>query len=275
MADNEEPVVKTEIDGQKLTITLNRPSRLNAINRQLSHQLADAIRLYEENDDLRVAILTGAGDRAFCVGGDLKGHAENATNSTYTDGQQWPAVRYGRLPGYDDLEHCEKPLISAIDGWCLAGGFEYSLCTDIRIATAKSMFGLPEPRRAMLGGPGLHILSRAVPLGEALLLHLTGGHMNAERAYQIGLIQGLAADRADLFAQVNAVADEIIKCSPYAVRSIKTIVKIGRNLPAEYSWRLADPYQEVAARTRDAHEGPRAFVEKRDPVWSKGRESGL
>jgi enoyl-CoA hydratase/carnithine racemase len=268
-------LVQTEKRGQKFYITLNRPESLNALTRPLLAELGEAVREYEEDDTLRVAILSGAGDRAFSVGGDLKGHTKNAADKTYEDGQSWPAVRFGRMVGYQDLEYCEKPVIAAIDGWCLAGGFELSLCADIRVATSRSKFGLPEPRRAMLGGPGLHILSRSIPLGEALLIQLTGGHMAAERAYQIGLVQALADDKADLTQRVDSIADEIIKCSPYAVRSIKTIVKIGRNLPSEYSWRIADPYQEIAARSHDALEGPKAFVEKRDPVWYVGREMGL
>jgi enoyl-CoA hydratase/carnithine racemase len=171
------------------------------------------------------------------------------------------------MPGFDALERCRKPVIAAIDGYCIAGGFELALCCDIRVATRQSSFGLPEPRRSMLAGPGLHHLSRMIPLGEALRLQLTGGRIGAERAWQIGLVQELAADRAELFAKAEALADEILACAPLAVQAIKQIVKRGRNLPVEYSWLLAEPYQERISRSADAVEGPRAFAEKRAPDW--------
>jgi enoyl-CoA hydratase/carnithine racemase len=162
---------------------------------------------------------------------------------------------------------CRKPIIAAIDGHCVAAGLELSLYCDIRVATRQSSFGLPEPRRSLLAGPGLHTLSRVIPLGEALRMQLTGRPMAATRAYQIGLVQELAEDREELFRAADAIADEILECAPLAVQTIKHLVMTGRNLPIEYSWVLAEPYQEKVARSEDALEGPRAFAEKRQPVW--------
>ena len=139
---------------------------------------------------------------------------------------------------------------------------------DIRIATEQSRLGLPEPRRSLLAGPGLHNLSRMIPLGEALLIQLTGGHMPAARAYEVGLIQRLLPDREALMAEADAIADEILLCAPLAVQAIKRVVTVGREVPVEYSEHFARPIQEAIDQTEDRLEGPKAFAEKRAPVWT-------
>jgi enoyl-CoA hydratase/carnithine racemase len=173
----------------------------------------------------------------------------------------------GAVPGFDELRTCRKPVIAAVDGWCLAGGFELAMYSDVRLATRASRFGLPEPRRGLLPGPGLHDLPRMVPLGEALRLLLSGGHIPAERAYDIGLVQGLADDRDDLLAQARSLADEIAACAPLSVEAVKHIVRTGRDLPIERAWQIGEPHAERLAATADAREGVRAFAEKRPPVW--------
>ena len=153
----------------------------------------------------------------------------------------------GRIPAFDALRDCRKPLIAAIDGYCVAAGFEISLLCDIRVATMQSQFGLPEPRRSLLAGPGLHYLSRIVPLGEAMLMQLTGSFISAERAHQIGLVQRLAPDRKVLMDEANAIADDILLGAPLAVQAIKRVVRIARNLPPEYSEHFAGPIEEVVS----------------------------
>jgi enoyl-CoA hydratase/carnithine racemase len=167
----------------------------------------------------------------------------------------------------DAVATCGKPVIAAIDGYCLAGGLELALRCDIRIATEKSTFGLPEPRRSLLAGYGLHNLSRMIPLGEALQIQLTGSPISSQRAYDIGLIQRRVADRAALIKEADAVADDICLCAPLAVRAIKSIVKTGRNLPVEYSWKFSEPIHTIINGTEDRLEGPKAFAEKRKPNW--------
>ena len=176
----------------------------------------------------------------------------------------------GGIPAFDALRDCRKPLIAAIDGYCVAAGFEISLLCDIRVATVQSQFGLPEPRRGLLAGTGLHYLSRIVPLGEAMLMQLTGSFISAERAHQIGLVQRLAPDRKALMDEANAIADDILLGAPLAVQAIKRVVRIARNLPPEYSEHFAAPIEEVVYASEDRLEGPRAFAEKRAPEW-KGR----
>jgi enoyl-CoA hydratase/carnithine racemase len=258
----DQPVVRYEVSDRIATITLDRPKAMNALNAEVMQGIVAAVAALEDDDDVLVGIVIGEGGRAFSAGADLKEMA-----SSNADG---PTVRRDPRQGlraFDALDGCSKPLIAAIDGYCLAGGFELSLMCDIRIATRASVFGLPEPRRSLLAGPGLVNLSRMIPLGEAMRIQLTGGHVPAERAYQIGLIQGLADDRDDLLVQTRAMADEVLACAPLAVQAIKQVVKVGRNLPVEYSWKYSYPLQEQIARTDDYLEGPRAFAEKRDPTW--------
>jgi enoyl-CoA hydratase/carnithine racemase len=252
------------------TILLNRPEVLNALSPELSQAITDAIREFERDSSLRVAIIGGEGGRAFSSGGDLKRMAEIAAQQPEGERQGFPIPRLGSMHPIDDIANCTKPVIAAIDGYCLAGGFEIALTCDIRIATTASTFGLPEARRGMLSGPGLHNLSRMIPLGEALRLHLTGGTITAARAHQIGLVQEVVDERRQLFDAAAAMAHEIALCAPDAVRALKHIVRRGREVPVEYSWIMAEPYQEQLARTAGI-DGTRAFAEKRLPAW--GAES--
>lgn len=256
-----------EVTGATCTLTLNRPQAMNALDMELRRALGAALLAYQADPSLRVAILTGAGGRAFSAGDDLEEMAAQAAAGAGAGAPAFEVGRLGEVPGFDELRTCRKPVIAAVDGWCLAGGFELAMYSDVRLATRASRFGLPEPRRGLLPGPGLHDLPRMVPLGEALRLLLSGGHMTAERAFDIGLIQGLADDRADLLAQAHALADEIAACAPLSVEAIKHIVHIGRDLPIERAWQIGEPHAERLAATADAHEGVRAFAEKRPPVW--------
>jgi enoyl-CoA hydratase/carnithine racemase len=261
-----ENVVLYEVGDERCVITLNRPEVLNAINRQLDDELDAAIKAFTADDHVRVAIIVGAGGRAFSAGADLKEMADRAVTGEHEGGGAFPVPQVGRT---HDIRMCTKPVIAAIDGHCLAAGLELALGCDIRVATRQSSFGLPEPRRSLIAGPGLHHLSRMIPLGEALRLQLTGGQIDAERAYQIGLIQEITGDRTEMMARAHALADEVVACAPMAVEAIKHIVTVGRNLPVEYSWALAQPFQERLAASEDAHEGPRAFAEKRAPQWKR------
>ncbi|HEY8548226.1 MAG TPA: enoyl-CoA hydratase-related protein [Acidimicrobiales bacterium] len=251
-----------DVVGSTCTFTLNRPEVMNALDMALRRRLGAAVREFEADPALRVGILTGAGGRAFSAGDDLKEMAAVAA-----PGQAFEIGRLGQVPGFDEVRTCRKPLIAAVDGWCLAGGFELALYCDLRLATRSSRFGLPEPRRGVLPGPGLHDLPRLVPRGEAMRVLLTGGHLTAERAHEIGLVQELADDADDLRAQAHALADEIARCAPLSVEAIKRIVHDTADLPIERAWALAEPHAVRLAATEDALEGPRAFAEKRPPRW--------
>lgn len=251
------PTIIYEKRDQVAYITLNRPEVLNALNQELRDGLREALLDFRDDPDMLVAIMSGAGGRAFSAGMDLKDRAQRDAA-----GERRPGARQSII----DLE-VFKPIIAAIDGFCVAGGLELSLQCDIRIATEQSEFGLPEPRWSLTAGYGLHNLSRMIPLGEALYMQLTGRRITSSRAYQIGLIQEVAADRQALFALAERIADEVKLCAPLAVRAIKQIVYQGRNLPVEYSQKLGAPLSAQVHATEDAVEGPRAFAEKRRPVW--------
>jgi enoyl-CoA hydratase/carnithine racemase len=184
------------------------------------------------------------------------------------DGLAFAVPTLGGVPGFDEVRECRKPIIAAVDGWCLAGGFELALSCDIRVATRAAVFGLPEARRGMLPGPGLHELPRLMPYGEALALLLTGSTLGAPRAVAVGLVQRLAEDRDELFRIADDLAGEIVACAPLAVEATKQIVRSTRGLPVADAWTAAEPAVRRVAASDDAREGPRAFVEKRAPRWT-------
>lgn len=251
--------VKYENRDRVAWVTLNRPEALNAMNAELRNALGEAIIEATNDDDILVIVLTGEGGRAFSAGADLKEMAQRDASGASTDARQYS--------GGDEVENCHKPVIAAIDGFCLGGGLELTLRCDIRIATEQSRLGLPEPRRSITPPYGIHYLSRMIPLGDALLIHLTGGHVTPQRAYEIGLIQAVLPDRDALFAEAERLASEIKLCAPLAIQAAKQIVRKGRNLPVDESRKLAESLMQRVDDSEDRLEGPRAFAEKRAPVW--------
>ncbi|MDP6550376.1 MAG: enoyl-CoA hydratase-related protein [Dehalococcoidia bacterium] len=257
MTTNETPVIYEKRD-HTAYITLNRPRALNAISSGLRMALRDILIDFRDDDDLLVAIVTGEGGRAFSAGADLKEQDQTLSRGEIRPVPMWP---------FRDV-NLFKPVIAAIDGYCLGGGLELSLQCDIRIATKASAFGLPEPRNAgSTAGYGLYYLSRAIPIGEALYMQLTGTHIDAERAHRIGLIQSVVPDREALFVEAERIADEVKRCSPLAVQTIKRVITQTRDLPLDTSVKLAEPLRAIVDRTEDRKEAVRAFVEKRPPVW--------
>ena len=243
-------------------ITLNRPESLNAISRELGRGLREALDLFKDDPDLYVAILIGSGGRAFSAGMDLKERAALDAAGDRPESQ----IRRPLVSSYAD-RGVFKPVIAAIDGYCVAGGLEMSLSCDIRVATRQSQFGLPEARWSIFPGHAVHNLSRMIPLGEALNMMLTGTRIDSQRAYDIGLIQHLVEDRDELLKKCDEIAEEIKLCAPLAVQGIKRIVYGGKDVPVEHSVRLGAPIMEHVQSTEDAIEGPKAFSEKRRPVW--------
>jgi len=240
-------------------ITLNRPEVLNAINVEMARRWQEILADFNSNPEVRVGIMRGAGDRAFCAGMDLKERAQR------------DAAGRRRGAGRNDMPvEPEKPLIAAINGYCVAGGLELSLFCDVRIATARSTFGQPEARRSLVPKQAVQRLPRMMALGEALYILLTGESISAQRACEIGLIHKVVRDEQELAAEAQRIAEAVLQCAPLAVQSIKQIVKAGRNIPVEYSFRYGNEVQKIIDATEDRQEGPRAFAEKRAPRW-KGR----
>ncbi len=270
-------VLSYEVRDRKAYIKLNRPKQMNALNHELLSALAEAFQDADAAEDVFAVILSAEGGRAFSAGGDLKDMANRIEAGEDIGGRSgrprramsaYPAVaKAGAMPGFDDVNQCSKPVIAAIDGYCLAGGLEIALYCDIRLATRKSTFAMPEPKRHLLSGPAFVHLSRMIPLGEALRMELLGEPIDAERAYQIGLVQGLYDDRAELEAAADLMADKILENSPLAVQFLKRIVREGRDMTVDHHWKFAEMFAFTLGRTEDALEGPKAFAEKRTPDW--------
>jgi enoyl-CoA hydratase/carnithine racemase len=250
--------LEREVRGGVCYLTFNRPHALNAIDVATKLDLAIAVREFDEDDAQRVLIVTGSDCGAFSTGSDLK------ERGIELDGSPLPKS----VPYCDTIASSTKPVIAAIDGYCVGGGLELALACDVRFATKRSSFGLPEARIGTLGHHGVNVLSRTIPLGESLLIHLTGGRMDAQRAYEIGLIQGLVDDRTALFAKVGEVAADIERCSPTAVKTLKYLVMNGRELPVASADLLSKPYRDQIHYSAEAAEGARAFREKRPANWN-------
>lgn len=255
------PLILSSTDGALHTITLNRPSKLNALSHAMLSALETAVVEFDGNDDLKVMIVTGAGGRAFSVGADLD---ELAATSGRPESPMRPGISGAYLSFVD---RCTKPLIAAIDGYALAGGLELALLCDVRLATRRSKLGLPEARNSLLGGPGLHLLPRLIPAGEAALMQLSGQPMDAYRAYQIGLIQMIAEDPTQMMTEAQRVATQIAACAPLAVRAIKKIARTGRDKPIQEAVVLARRLEARVFSSADYAEAGRAFSERRPPRW--------
>lgn len=250
--------VKYEKKDRVAWITLNRPEALNARNAALNIGVYETFTEASNDDDVLVVVVTGEGGRAFCAGGDLR---ERATAEAGGDLFNRPGTG-----GYPLA--CPKPVIAAIDGWALAGGMQLAAQCDIRIATEKSRFGMPEARRSLTPAGGWDTPERYLPLGEALWILLSGTNtVTAERAYQLGWVQFLVPDREALFEKVEWCVGELKMAAPLAVRALKYVAVRGRFFPPEIAREYGRDLMGAVARSEDRLEGPRAFAEKRLPNW--------
>jgi enoyl-CoA hydratase/carnithine racemase len=254
------PVVLYEKRGRTVVLTLNRPEAMNAINREVREGLRESFLKFRDDDDARTLVLTGAGDKAFSAGADLKEMSVlQRQRRTNPAGATTAAV----------LRNIElwKPVIAAVNGYCLAGGLELALACDIRIASDNASFALTEVTRGVIpGNGGTQILPRVVPLGMALQLMFTGEHISAEEAYRIGLVNRVVA-QSELMAAAMALAQRINESAPIAVRLVKEAALKGIDLPLMDGLRMESLFSMFVHTTDDAKEGPVAFAEKRPPVY--------
>jgi len=249
-----------EKKGQVAVITINRPDRMNAIDPQTSQELYDAWSDYRDDDNLRAAILTGAGERAFSAGMDLVVAAQAGESLRFT------APFGGNTRGIEIW----KPMIAAINGYCLAGGLEMTLACDIRIAAEHAQFGLPEVTRAIIpGAGGTQRLTRMVPRAFAMEILLTGGRFDAQAAYRWGLVTHVVP-LAELMPKAMEIAAAICNCGPLAVKAAKETALRGLSMTLEEGLALEAKFSGDIFRTEDAREGPLAFAQKRKPEY-KGR----
>lgn len=245
------------VDGGIATITLDRPEAHNALTVHMVRRFAEASAAAQADDGVRVVIVTGAGDRTFCAGGDL--------------GELIPRLTAGELdiltpdPTKRFLSDVDKPVVAAVNGLCLAGGLELLLGTDLRVASADAIFGLPEVRWGLVPGGGSHVrLPQQVPWAFAMQLLLTGDHVDARRAYEVGLVNEVVAPGEVLF-RAREIAGGIARNGPLAVRAAKEIAV--RALANEPRFALEYALNARVVASEDAREGPRAFIEKRDPIY--------
>jgi enoyl-CoA hydratase len=248
-------------------ITFNRPESLNAMNRQMTRELVDVCQQVEEDSGIQIAIFTGAGEKAFSAGMDLKERAETSfspierrqqklTNKIYTQARAVAAIT--------------KPTIAAIRGYCVGGGLEFALACDLRVAAEDAKLGLTEVRRGIIpGAGGTQRLTRAVGVTKAMEMCLTGDTVSGLEAKSLGLVNN-AVPSADVLKTAEDLAGRILKGAPMSVAFIKEAIKTGVELPLEEGLRLEADLSALIGITEDAKEGPRAFAEKRPPVW-KGK----
>jgi enoyl-CoA hydratase/carnithine racemase len=249
-----------EKKGRIAYITLNRPESLNAMTNRMKKGLSDIWVDYRDDPDVWVAILSGTGGRAFSTGSDIK---EFTTAERFGQGLVFQEIQ-ALQEGYVDLY---KPLIVAIDGWCVGGGLELALSCDIRIATEKSKFGLAEPKigRVASGG-GTMRLPAQIPFAIAMEMLLTGDPIDARRAYEVGLINQVVSASEELMPAAEKMAERILSCSPVSVSLSKEQVLRGFNQSIATQMGLRKIGREADA-SEDAVEGSKAFAEKRKPQW--------
>jgi len=247
--------VITERRDAVLVITINRPHARNALNRAVAEGVRDAVDELDADRQLRAAVLTGAGG-AFSAGMDLK------------------AFLNGESPDFEGRGLCgitetppRKPLLAAVEGWALAGGFELVLACDLVIASRSARFGVPEVKRSLVAAAGgALLLPRRLPLPLALELLLTGDPIDAERAAQIGLVNRVVADGEALSTALDLAA-AISRNGPLAVAATKAIARSGQDWTVAEGWRRQQTIARPVFSSADAREGAAAFAEKRDPVW--------
>jgi len=254
-------VTVERLPGHVALVTIDRPEARNAVNGDVAAGLEAAVDATEADDDIRAVVLTGAGREAFCAGADLKEVSAGRGIALRTE--------RGGFAGFVYRER-SKPWIAAVNGKALAGGTELVLACDLVVAVRQAAFGLPEVLRGLIAAAGgLYRLPRAIPPNIALELILTAGQLDAERAHGFGLVNRLVDDVDALREAALALAAEIARNAPVAVRQSLRVARQANSGLDEAALRALtrDAFERVAA-SEDFKEGPRAFIEKRAPHWS-------
>ena len=258
--------VSYEKRGNVAHVTLDRPEVLNAMDLATHEQLAEIWDDFEADESLWVAVLTGAGDRSFSVGQDLKelvARTEAGTAAPSTFGSR------GK-PGWPRLTErfaLAKPVIARVNGYALGGGCELALACDIVVAADHAAFALPEARLGRVAGAGgVFRLTRQIPDRTALGLLMTGRQLPATRAYELGLVNDVVP-LAELDDCVNGWVEDILRCAPLAVRAVKEAAQTSSTLSLQQAFATRYTWEERRMWSEDAEEGPRAFTEKRPPRW--------
>jgi enoyl-CoA hydratase/carnithine racemase len=242
------------------TVTIDRPDVLNAIDLATEAELQRIWRELEREDEVRLVVLTGAGDRAFCVGADLK-------NPSVKGVDYWAAARPGGFGGIALRETLNVPVLARVNGFALGGGFEMVLGCDIVVACEEASFGLPEALvgRMPLDG-GMTLLQRQIPFRQAMGMMMTGQRISARRALELGLVNEVVP-RAGLDDAVARWTQSILACAPLSLRAIKQVVRQTATLSPTQAQAMRLPALVAALQSQDANEGVLAFQQKRKPQW--------
>jgi enoyl-CoA hydratase/carnithine racemase len=240
-------------------VTINRPERMNALHPPANFELHEIWNEFERDPDVWVGILTGAGDKAFSAGNDLRYTAEHGRDTVRS-----AETGFG---GITNRTTCWKPIIAAVNGYALGGGFEMALACDIIIAADHARLGLPEPLVGLMAGAGgVHRLPRMIPQKIAMGYMLTGRHMTAQEAHRLGIVNEVVP-LAELMPTALRWANEILECAPLSIRATKQAALMGLGHPLDLALRMTCSEAEKMRRSEDTVEGPRAFAEKRKPNW--------
>jgi len=252
---------RAERDGRILTVTIDRPKVMNSLHPPANFELAEIFDDFAADPDVWVAIITGEGDRAFSAGNDLKFQAtEGGGNVTVPE-----SGFAGLTSRYDNW----KPVIAAVNGVAMGGGFEIALACDLIVASEKAIFALPEPRVGMAAmAGGVHRLPRQIGLKQAMGMLLTGRRVSAEEGLSLGFVNEVVAP-GELMPAARRWADQIVECAPFSVRGSKQAAMQGL-AHGSVEQAAAEKYDQVRAmlKSDDYIEGPRAFAEKRKPKWT-------
>lgn len=257
--------VRYEKKGRVAYITINRPEVMNALNLRAHEELQAIWDDFENDDSLWLGVLAGAGTKAFSVGQDLKELVDR------TDGGE-PASSFGSAgrPGWPRLTErfsFSKPIIARVHGYALGGGLELALACDIIVASDCATFALPEARLGLVAGAGgLFRLPKTIPHKVAVGYLMTGRSFTAGRAYELGLVNEVVP-LGELDCAVQRWVDDVLRCAPLAVRTIKEVTGRAQTMDLATAFTTSYASEEKRRNSLDCMEGPRAFVEKRDPCW--------
>jgi enoyl-CoA hydratase len=252
-----------EVADHVATLTLNRPEVRNAMNTALREAMVERLTALAVDDDVRVIIVRGAGDKAFSAGADIREFVEPLVPTQFREQRR-------RIDFRQVMERCPQPIIAAIRGVALGGGLELALACDVRIAGDDALLGLTEVNLAIIpGGGGTQRLPRLVGRGKALEMILTGMRVGAAEALRIGLVERVVP-AAEVMSAARELAQELAGRAPVAVRYAKEAVVKGLGMSLEDGLRLEGDLSTLLRTTEDRLEGARAFLEKRRPIW-KGR----
>jgi E-phenylitaconyl-CoA hydratase len=250
--------------GKIAYIMINRPEAMNSIDWETHEELCNAWTDFRDDQDLWVAILTGAGDKAFSAGADLKKLIPKVAQQTALEKMEEVSYRPA-FGGITKNMKIWKPMIAAINGICLAGGLEMALACDIRVAAENAVFGLMEVQWGIIpGAGGTQRLPRAIPLAKAMEMILLAERIDAKEALRLGLVNRVVPSK-DVMPTAVEMAERISKMGPLAVRAAKAAILRGLSLPMDEALALEGTYQDFLFGTADAVEGPKAFKEKRSP----------